>query len=220
MKRVIMHWTAGTYKCNALDRKHYHYIVEGDGTVVTGDHPISDNSAANGPLKSGAYAAHTLGCNSDSIGISMACMLNAKEGGSWGDYPMTESQFRSMCRATADLCKMYGIKVTRQTVLSHAEVQQTLGIKQRGKWDFSILPFRRDLHGALACGDYARSLIQEIMDGDPKPVVVSTPAPVPVYTHTQVPKSPAQDIVQQITPVIPKHTSWWGVILSIFGVRR
>src|SRR4030095_64553 len=36
MPRVIVHWTAGTYKASPLDREHYHVLIEGDGTIVYG----------------------------------------------------------------------------------------------------------------------------------------------------------------------------------------
>src|SRR5690606_24142627 len=49
--------------------------------------------------------------------------------------------------------------VTRKTMLSHAEVQGTLGIAQRQKWDFTRLPFNDSLRGAHAIGDWMRSRI-------------------------------------------------------------
>ena len=30
MKRIIWHWTAGSYTCSELDKEHYHFIIEGD----------------------------------------------------------------------------------------------------------------------------------------------------------------------------------------------
>jgi hypothetical protein len=47
-------------------KEHYHFIIEGDGTVIKGDHDISDNvSTADDD-----YAAHTRACNTGSIGVS------------------------------------------------------------------------------------------------------------------------------------------------------
>lgn len=166
MKRIIMHWSAGAYKASSLDKKHYHKIVEGDGKIVNGDIPIENNSAAYRKQNpKGAYAAHTLNCNTDSIGISMACMAGAVEGKTNGKNPMTQAQFESMCKLAAELCKKYKIPVTNKTVLSHAEVQTNLGIKQRGKWDFTVIPFKPELKGAAACGNYARDLIKSYMAG-------------------------------------------------------
>jgi hypothetical protein len=67
----------------------------------------------------------------------------------------------------ADLCRTYGIPVTRETVLTHAEVEPTLGVKQRGKWDLTRLPFRRDLVGALPVGDYMRERVLQILGDSP-----------------------------------------------------
>lgn len=158
MKRIIIHWTAGSHAVSNLDKEHYHFIVGGDGVVVKGFPSIAANS---GGTKSG-YAAHTLNCNSDSIGVSVACMAGAVETPfNSGKSPMTEKQFLVLIKVLKELSDFYGIPVTRQTILSHAEVQPTLGIKQRGKWDISRLSFDPSKVGALVVGDYIRSLIRK-----------------------------------------------------------
>ncbi|WP_181164735.1 hypothetical protein [Amaricoccus solimangrovi] len=43
MKRVVIHWTAGTDRVSALDRQHYHRIVDGEGSIFAGVHAIEDN---------------------------------------------------------------------------------------------------------------------------------------------------------------------------------
>ena len=53
-----------------------------------------------------------------------------------------------MAALVANLALHYKIPVTPQTILTHAEVQPTLGIKQRGKWDVTRIPYRSDLVGA------------------------------------------------------------------------
>lgn len=161
MKRVIWHWTAGPYKATRLDKKHYHYIYEDDGNRVTGDNPISANAK---PIRKGKkYAAHTYRSNTDSIGLSVACMVEAVENKTNGPKPMTETQFEAMMKDTAKFCKEYGITPSRKTTLHHGEVQANLGIKQRGKWDFNVLPFKPELRGARACGDYARKRVLHYM---------------------------------------------------------
>lgn len=159
MKRIIIHWTAGTYKVSEQDKEHYHFIVSGDGKIVEGDHTVE----ANASTADNDYAAHTRGCNKDSIGISMACMAGALEGRSDGDYPMKENQFDAMISKVIELAKTYKIKVTPQTILTHAEVQPTLGIIQRGKWDIARIPFMPELKGHKACGDYIRKRVSEFM---------------------------------------------------------
>lgn len=167
MQRIICHWSAGAHDASWLDRKHYHLIIEGDGNLVRGDRSIADNEA---PIR-GAYAAHTLNCNTGSIGVSMACMAGATESPfNAGRYPMTRPQWDVFVESVAELCKRYGIKVTPTTVLSHAEVQANLGVRQKGKWDFTRLPPFPDIKGAKACGDFLRAAVIHAMSGaHPKP---------------------------------------------------
>ncbi|MCV3738393.1 N-acetylmuramoyl-L-alanine amidase [Rhizobium sp. TRM96647] len=154
MQRVIVHWTAGTHTASETDRGHYHVLIEGSGKPIRGKPSIKLNEA---PAKTG-YAAHTLNCNSGSIGVSMCCMGGAIESPfSAGKYPMTRAQWDAMTSAVADLCRRYSIPVTDKTVLSHAEVQNNLGIAQRGKWDFTRLAFNPSAVGAKACGDKMRA---------------------------------------------------------------
>jgi len=161
MDRVIFHWTAGTYHASTEDLEHYHVVVQGDGIVVRGDHSVDDNEA---PLNHDDYAAHTRNCNTGSIGIAVCCMAGAVESPfAAGEYPMTEYQWQMLIQAAAELCQAYGIQVTKETVLSHAEVQGTLGITQSGKWDISRLPFALDLQGAGAVGDLFRSKVKELI---------------------------------------------------------
>lgn len=156
MARIIFHWSAGGHKASPVDREHYHFIVEGDGTLVKGDMDIADNVST----ADGRYAAHTLGCNTGSISVSLACMLNATEVPfNPGKFPMTRAQWDVGVLAGAQLAKFYGIPIMPKFVLSHAEVQGTLGIKQRGKWDFTRLAFDPSVKGAKACGDRLRAEI-------------------------------------------------------------
>ena len=48
MKRVILHWTAGTHRASALDAAHYHILIEGNGTLVRGLHPVDANARTTG----------------------------------------------------------------------------------------------------------------------------------------------------------------------------
>jgi N-acetyl-anhydromuramyl-L-alanine amidase AmpD len=162
VKRVIAHWSVTKYKADTTSRQHYHFIVEGDGTVVDGLYKPEANERIVGTR----YAAHTRGCNTGSIGVACAAMLGAISVDKPGDYPITSTQFTAMCRLIAKLCKKYDIPVTPQTVLSHAEVQDTLGIKQNGKWDISVLPFA-GFKTAKACGDEMRRRVA-LYVGEPK----------------------------------------------------
>lgn len=160
MKRIIMHWTAGAYVASEVDREHYHFVIEGDLDVLRGDYSIKDNEVIYGPQ----YAAHTRGCNTGSIGISLCCMAGASESPfNAGKYPMKKEQMDTLILCVAQLCATYGIKVTRETVLSHAEVQPTLGIPQAGKWDYTRLAYDPNIVGAIPVGDFIRSRVQAIL---------------------------------------------------------
>lgn len=160
MRRIVVHWTAGAHKASGLDKAHYHILIEADGTLVRGTPSIALNEA---PVKPG-YAAHTLNCNSGAIGVSLCCMAGAVESPfANGPAPMTRAQWEALPGVLAALCKAYGIAVTPQTVLSHAEVQGTLGIRQRGKWDISRLSFDPSVIGARAVGDLFRSATSKLL---------------------------------------------------------
>lgn len=182
LKRVVAHWAVTKYTATALARKHYHFIVEGDGKVVAGDFAPEANIK---PVP-GEYAAHTLNCNTGSIGVSCAAMHSAESVKKPGPYPITEVQFNAMCRKIAELCKLYSIPVTSKTVLSHAEVQDNLGIKQRGKWDISVLPFA-GLATAKSCGDLMRRTVGMYMAGGKPPSTQKpvTPAPKPTTAEAK-----------------------------------
>lgn len=162
MKRIILHWTAGSYNVSGIDVQHYHYIIDGDGMVVIGLHKPEANLAQ--PLVSGKYAAHTLNCNTGSIGVALAGMSGAKENGDYGKYPLKKEQFDTLYTVLGDLCLHYDIPVTRKTLLSHAEVQTELRITQKGKWDISVIPHKPELKGATAVGDYIRTRVQQLID--------------------------------------------------------
>lgn len=160
MERIIQHWTAGAYKANKTDLANYHILIEGDANLVRGNHSIKDNEA---PI-TGGYAAHTLNLNSGSIGVSLCCMAGATEVPfNAGNYPMTRVQWDQLVKVTAQVAERYGIPVTRSTILSHAEVQQTLGIKQRQKWDYTRLAFDPSIKGALAIGDRMRAEVKALL---------------------------------------------------------
>lgn len=160
MKRIILHWTAGTHKVTDIDRKHYHYIVDGLGTIHPGDHPIS----ANDSTADGDYAAHTKGCNRESIGLAIACMADAKQGKEEQcKWPPTKPQVNELCKLAARLSKVYAIPNSPTTILCHSEVQKNLKIAQRGKWDIEWLPW--DILPHKRAGDWLRALIEEYRKG-------------------------------------------------------
>lgn len=184
MERIIIHWTAGTHTVSALDRKHYHFIVAGDGKVILGDWPVS----ANAKPQPGRYAAHTLNCNTGSIGIAVAAMAGAVERPfSAGRFPITEAQLDALVIECAALAKQYGIPVSRQTILTHAEVQPTLGIRQRGKWDIAWLPGMAAPIDPVKAGDMLRDRITAAM----------------------------QPVLNKLKPVEHEAPGLWGILWAI-----
>ena len=156
MKRIIMHWTGGSGKANSTDLDHYHEIAQGDGSRVMGRH----KPEANLNPRSGRYAAHTRALNTGSIGLAMAAMRGAREVPFRpGSDPITPAQLDAFTDMVAEYCSTYGIKVTRRTVLTHAEVQPTLGVWQRSKWDITWLPDMTRPADPVAVGDRLRAAV-------------------------------------------------------------
>lgn len=165
-KAIVLHWTVGRNKANSTDLAHYHFVVEGDGNILAGNHTILDNESTG----DGDYAAHCLGFNTKTIGISMCGMIGSKESPFQpGPEPIKAAQFEMAARLAAKMCAQYGIQPTRTTVLSHAEVQPNLGIKQRGKWDVTRLPWNPNIVGARACGDLFRDMVLSFMNAAEPP---------------------------------------------------
>jgi hypothetical protein len=165
LKRIIMHWTAGNHWPNRVDLAAYHFVVDGDGKVHEGDMPPEANLTTKTP-----YAAHTRNLNTGSIGVSCAAMWDARESPfDWGRAPLTEAQIESMCMKVAELAHKYGIPITAQTVLTHAEVEGTLGVKQRWKWDYTVLPGMTKPQPARQIGDMLRARIRGHMKPRPVP---------------------------------------------------
>lgn len=127
--RIIVHWTAGTYTPNVIDRAHYHYLINGLGHAV------------RGPRAPGLYLPHTRNLNTGSVGLSICAMGGAQQGKTHGAWPLTGLQWERAAQAAAEIVHRYGLAVTERTVLFHSEVERVYGKTQRGKWDVDCLPF-------------------------------------------------------------------------------
>ncbi len=160
-RRVVLHWTGGGANASAVDRQHYHFLVQQDGQVVKGSFSIADNdSTANG-----RYAAHTKHLNTRSVGIALCGMAGAHEVPfRAGKAPIRAAQLPVMAALVAQICKRYEIPVTRETILGHGEVQDILGVLQDAKWDPLVLPWRREL-SKREVGDHMRALVLEALEG-------------------------------------------------------
>jgi hypothetical protein len=148
LTRVHGHWTGGWHKANSSDKRAYHRLIEGDGTVLRMADPWLPRS-------------HTLNANGGAVGVSMCCMVGAVERPfSWGSAPMTTKQLHAMAEEVARLCIAFDIPVSRWSVLTHAEVQPAFGIKQKWKWDINILPGMERPGDPIEVGDRIRDIIR------------------------------------------------------------
>lgn len=161
MKRIHLHWTAGGHTANSTDKKSYHILVQGDGSLVRGDSSI----AANAPGGTGKRASHTRNANTGAIGVSLCCMRKAVEKPfSSGPSPMKKAQWSRGLKVLADLAERYRILVTPTTILTHAEVEPNLGIKQKNKWDIVRLSFDDRFKGFRDVGDEMRRGVAALLD--------------------------------------------------------
>lgn len=117
LKRIILHWTAGQNTPNTTDKAHYHFMIDGEGTIHNGLYKPEDNISCT----DGKYAAHTGGGNTGSIGIGLCGMLGYKDKKNTGNYPLTKKQCETAFKLIAQLCKKYKINITPETVLTHKE---------------------------------------------------------------------------------------------------
>lgn len=137
MKRIIIHWTAGTGKPNATDLQHYHYLVDSMGVVHNGNYRPEDNENCT----DGRYAAHTGGGNTGSIGVALCGMCGFKSSKDMGKYPLAKRQVEATFKLCADLCKKYKIPITKQTVMTHYEFgKANPSTSSAGKIDIIYLP--------------------------------------------------------------------------------
>ena len=137
MKRIIIHWTAGTYFPTNYEKEHYHFLIDKNGNVHNGKF----SPASNEICKIGKYAAHTGGGNTGSIGVAICSMAGFKNSKNLGEYPILAKQFESTMKFCAKLCQKYKIVISPQTVLTHYE----FGLKNpqttsKGKIDIIYIP--------------------------------------------------------------------------------
>ena len=145
--RLHWHWTGGGNKANATDKAHYHAVFEGDGTEVLCHDWF-------------AVLAHTKNANSGAIGLSLCGMVKAVERPfSAGPEPITQAAVDALIDRSARLCVAFDIPPSRWSTLTHAEIQPTLGIAQRQKWDVNFLPGMTVPTDPITAGDKLRAAL-------------------------------------------------------------
>lgn len=154
---VVLHWTAGGPRANAVDLKAYHFVVEKDGNVRRGFWPVVANMRK---VSGGDYAMHTGGFNSYRVGISGAGMMSYESPREVGPYPLTQVQVERMCELAAYFCQLGDLDPLQvESVLTHREVWTKLGIKgtrNHLKLDIEHLPFALSIDKEDV-GDHLRS---------------------------------------------------------------
>jgi hypothetical protein len=147
ISRVHWHWTVGWHKANQTDKDHYHAVFEGDGTEIQ-SHEWE------------VVLAHTKNANSGAIGLSLCGMVKAVERPfNAGPNPITAASLAAMVRRTRALCDMFDIPVSMWSTLSHSEIQPTLGIAQRQKWDINVLPGMKAPIDPITAGNMIRAMV-------------------------------------------------------------
>lgn len=164
--RVILHWTAGSYMPNSIDRSHYHYMTALDNNGVyieKGKFSVEDNINC----KDGKYAEHTGGGNTGSLGWAICGMLGYKNPQDVGDFPITKEQFELTCSEIAKFCKANNIPVTPLTVLTHYEFGLAHPTSSSaGKIDISFLPYKVSINSEIRylkpeeIGDFIRNKVK------------------------------------------------------------
>ena len=158
-RKIIVHWTAGTYKPNQIDLEHYHYLIDGQGSVICGRYSVEDNDNC----RDGCYAQHCGGGNTRAIGIAMCGMLGFKNKSHIGQYPLRAIQVSKMCKLVAELCLKYNITVSEDTVMTHYEFgQKHQKTTSASKIDIIYLPSHPYIQSQNV-GDFIRTQVNQIL---------------------------------------------------------
>jgi len=158
MKRIIVHWTGGTYFPNNVDFEHYHFLIDKNGKIYNGKYKPEDNENCY----DGHYAAHCGGGNSGAIGIAICGMHGFKSRNNVGNYPITPVQCKVLFELLFTLSQKYNIKISENTVMTHYE----FGLKNpktssHGKTDIIFLPPYPDIRQDNI-GDFIRNSVIKI----------------------------------------------------------
>ena len=129
--RIYLHWTAGHYESTFED---YHLSITGDGGIYLSTEDLTK------------VLAHTWHRNTGAIGIALCCCADAtiQVDGSFdlGTEAPTPEQIESMAQVVALLSDVLQLPITKEYVLTHAEVGDLdgygpafIGTDQFEKWD-------------------------------------------------------------------------------------
>lgn len=137
LRRIIIHWTAGTGQPNCTEYEHYHYLVNADGVVIKGKYSPEDNENCN----DGEYAAHTGGGNTGSIGLALCGMNGFVSRSKVGRYPLNKEQCERFFKLIAQVASKYKIPIDPTHVMTHYEFgKKNPKTSSVGKIDIVYLP--------------------------------------------------------------------------------
>lgn len=140
VRGIVLHWTAGASGFIEYERSRYNFLHSNTGDTIDGGATVAEQVMYD--WRRGIGVSHCKSMNTGWIGQSLDAMAGAKQTNPmvWGTNPITWKGIDAMLAKTAELVKEYNIPVSKWTVLTHAEVQPTLGIAQNWKWDYTCLP--------------------------------------------------------------------------------
>ncbi len=171
MKRIIIHWTAGTYSPNSVEIEHYHYLIGYEklpserGIIHTGKYKPEQNLCCT---DGSPYAPHTGGGNTGSIGVAICGMLGYRDIKHIGNYPIKPVQMEKCYELCAELCRKYNIPIEKSTVLTHYEFgKKNPMTTSRGKVDIMYLASNPSLP-SNKIGDFIRNKILWYFDTQEK----------------------------------------------------
>lgn len=157
---IIWHWTAARKIPTQDDLKHYNDGFDFEGNHYDGGARPEIQSNYDWRRKIGV--SHTRNANTGRIGMSVAGMYGASGWPmNWGEHAVTWAGIDAMLERSALYATEFDIPVTKWSMLSHAEVEEVLGIKQKGKWDFMVLPGYTKPINAVEVGNILRARLIE-----------------------------------------------------------
>jgi hypothetical protein len=157
LHRIIWHWSGGLKVPTKEDLKHYNDMHDHEGNSYDG--AARAEHQANYDWRKGVGVSHSRNCNTGTIGQAVAGMHGAEGWPTlkWHSHAITWPGIDSMLERSAEYCKEFDIPVTKWSTLSHAEIEQTLGIKQNNKWDYMVLPGDSSVRNAVVIGNILRN---------------------------------------------------------------
>lgn len=161
VRGIVWHWTAGSKGLIELELNSYNFLHDVEGNTYDGKATIAEQVMYD--WRRGVGVSHTRSMNTGWIGQSVDAMAGAKQTNpiTWGTNPITWKGLDAMLEQSADLVKEYDIPVSKWTTLSHAEVQPTLGVTQKWKWDYVVLPGDTVSRDPVEIGDILRKRLME-----------------------------------------------------------